>query len=122
MGTLYPPDSIHRPVGKATHGELVLSNVLGTTRYQITSTTTTVWGVWVGAPTANNTVGSTNTSEIFIQISDADPGAVLVKSGGFHLAKDDYKGFIIPVNNAEALWFGGNTAGDVVEYSYLVLA
>jgi hypothetical protein len=118
-GTLYPPDSINRPVGKATHGETVLT--AADERYQITSTATAVWGVWIGAPDTEHTVGAANTSEVFGQIASSKPSEAAMRSGSFFLETDDKRGFIIPVNDVSKLWFMGHTAGDAVEYAYLEL-
>lgn len=85
--------------------------VVGSGTVQLVSTSTPCIAVWVGAPTANHTVGETNTGNILV--GGASGGNA---SGGRTLENDDYDGFLVLCADASLLYLTGFNAGDVVEY------
>ena len=90
-----------------SQGELAV----GAANVQLTATPTPCGLVWIGAPTANHTVGEANTTDVLIGQDDTSQA-----SGGITLAATNVLGFFIPINDASKLYLEGFTAGDVVEY------
>lgn len=88
-------------------GELVVGS--GTVR--LVAATTACKRVWIGAPTANHTVGAANDGNILIG-GNASSNA----SGGIPLAPTDTAGVWIWVPDAGDIYLTGFNAGDVVEY------
>ena len=84
---------------------------VGAATVQLVSSPLACSFVWVGAPTANHTVGEANTGNILIGKESTGNA-----SGGMVLAATDTKGFLILCNDASKLFLTGFNAGDVVEY------
>lgn len=84
---------------------------VGAATVQLVSQSLACAFIWVGAPTANHTVGAANDGNILI--GGASGGNA---SGGMVLEATDTKGFIILCNDPSKVYLTGFNAGDVVEY------
>ncbi len=101
-------------------GELVCA--LTNTIYRITTTSLPCVGVWVGAPTADHTVGEANDGNVLIGHESADGTPVTVTtilSGGQTLTETNLVGFLVLIDDASKLRFWAANADDVVEYQVM---
>lgn len=103
--------------GVSAAGRIVAQGELavGAATVQFSDTSVPCSQVWVGAPTSNHTVGAANTGRILI--GNASGGNA---SGGRPVETDDYKGFLILVDDLSKLYATGFNAGDVIEYQAIV--
>lgn len=88
-------------------GELAV----GAATVQLLAASTPCSCIWLGAPTADHTVGAANTSNVLVGKESGGN-----KSGGIPVETDNALGFYYPVANANMLFLTGFTAGDRIEY------
>jgi hypothetical protein len=101
------------PRGLASSYDVISKGELavGAAVVRLTATPTPCALVWIGAPTANHTVGELNTTPILIGDSASSNAA-----GGMTLEASNHLGFFLPINDASKIYLQGFTAGDVIEY------
>lgn len=99
--------------GVAATGKIVAQGELavGNATVQFSATSVPCRQVWVGAPTSNHTAGEANTGRILVGKTSGGNA-----SGGRPVETDDYKGFLILVDDLKGLYATGFNSGDVLEY------
>lgn len=106
--TTYHNDGVaYSPTAISDQGE----KSVGAATVQLAATATPCTSVWLGAPTAQHTVGELNTSPILVGKESGGN-----ESGGIPIEADNHKGVLILIDDASKLYLTGFTAGDVVEY------